>query len=520
MTYLYKPPSTLPRGSEVFAYMRDSGGPHQEDSIGQQERVIREYCKDNGLILSRTYTDTASGRSTKNRDQFLAMYHTIESMHEDLRPCGILLWAYSRFSRDIVDFNFYLYGLMKNKIIVHSITEEIPEGIAGQIMLSFTAYKNAGFSVELGKQIKRAIADRVKAGYCNGGQPPRGYIAVRDFAGLRRNGQQRTGVKWEPDPELAPLVLRAWELRAQGKSYAEITEATGGKIYKSKTVWVTHFRNESYLGTGKAGGERIENHHTPIITRELWDAVRRVEKALGHKSGSPLHHRRIKHPSLLSSLVFCIHCGAAMVLHTSADYRSYACGRRDRQRGAQDCTQAQRVNARKADRAILDAVLNRILSPAYVDDLVSEIEKQMTDTSKFDRAIDDAYILLDQTKLQINRLVKLAKDTDNLDEITRELRDLKIQESESSIQIKQLKDQRNREMPHITPEALALVFDAWRTQIENAYQTGDILNAKRLLAQFVKRIDLGRSTAIIHYTHPLEIPAEHAALMCAHTKYR
>ena len=254
MTYIYKPPSTLPPGSQVIAYCRDSGGPHQEDSIRQQEHVLREYCQQNGLNLIRVYADTASGRRTKKRDQFLEMYHSIELMREDLRPHGLLLWAYSRFSRDIVDFNFYLYGLMKNKIIIHSLTEEIPEGIAGQIMLSFTAYKNAGFSEELGKQIKRAIADRVRAGYCNGGQPPRGYIAVRDFAGLRRNGQIRSGVKWEPDPELAPLIVRAWELRAAGKSYTEIIQATEGKIYRNKNSFACHFRNESYIGTGKAGG--------------------------------------------------------------------------------------------------------------------------------------------------------------------------------------------------------------------------------------------------------------------------
>lgn len=517
MTYIYKPPSTLPPGSQVIAYCRDSGGPHQEDSIRQQEQVIRDYCKQQGLELLKVYADTASGRKTKNRDQFLEMYHAIETMREDLRPRGLLLWAYSRFSRDIVDFNFYLYGLMKNKIIIHSLTEEIPEGIAGQIMLSFTAYKNAGFSIELGKQIKRAIEARVKAGYSNGGHAPRGYVVVRDFVGLRRNGQQRTGVKWEPDPDLAPLVVRAWELRAQGKSYAEITKATEGKIYMNKNSWVTHFRNESYLGIGKAGGERVLNHHTPLITQELFDAVRLVETAnRKNQSGDPLHHRRIKHPSLLSGLVFCVHCGAAMVLHTSADYRSYACGRRDRQRGINVCAQAQRVNARKADRAILDAVLNRILSPAFVDDLVNDIQKQMTDTGKLDRAIEEAYTLLDHTRLEINRLVKLAKATDDMDEITRELKDLKRKESESEIQIKQLKAQRDMEVPQITPEALALVFSTWRDQINHAFQSGDILNAKRLLAQFVRKIELGRNTAIIHYTHPLEIPAERAALLRAH----
>lgn len=423
--YIYKPPAKLPPGSMVIAYLRDSGGPRQDESIGQQERVIVEYCKQHGLFLSKIYADTASGRSIKNREQFLEMYHTIEAMPDDLRPHGLLLWAYSRFSRDIVQFNRYLYALLDYGLVVHSLTEEIPAGITGQIMLSLKAYKNAEFSEELGKQIKRGIADRVKAGYCNGGTPPRGYRIVRDYTGTRRNGQQRTGVKWEPDPVLAPLVRLAWELRAKGKGYSEIIQATKGKLYTSKNSWASHFRNKSYLGIGKANDLEIPDHHPPLITHELWDAVKKVEAAMPRhgRKGTLLHHRRIKYPSLLSGLAYCVHCGAAMVLHADKRYRNYICGKRDRQRGYMDCTQARRVNAKKADLAILDAVLNRILSPAFVDDLLEDIQREFADTRKIDLETEQAYNLLDLNKRSIRRLMQLAEGTGDLQEISVRLKD-------------------------------------------------------------------------------------------------
>ncbi|MEP7135812.1 MAG: recombinase family protein [Chloroflexota bacterium] len=518
MAYINPPPVTLPPGSDVIAYLRDSGGPHQEDSIGQQERVITEYCKQHGLIITKIYADTASGRKTKKRDQFLEMYHTIESMPADLRPRGLLLWAYSRFSRDIVDFNFYLYGLFKHGLVVHSLTELIPDGIAGQVMLSFTAYRAAGFSEELGKQIKRGIADRVRAGYCNGGTPPRGYRIVKDSDGHRRNGAQRSGVKWEIDPELGPLVVMAWEMRAQGKGYGEITEATKGKIYSIKNSWGTHFKNKSYLGIGKAGGEEVRDHHDQLITHELWDAVKRIEAASPYlgRHGDPFHHRRLKHPSLLSGLSVCIHCGAAMVLHTERDYRSYACGKRERQRGYKDCQNARRVNARIADRVILDAVLNRILSPAFVSDLLNDIQKQMVDTGKIDREIGNANNLLIVTERAINRLMKLAEGAGDLEEITSRLKDLKREQAEHQARIKSLKAELDVEIPQLTPAALEMVFTVWRAKIENAYQEGDILSAKKLIAQFVQKIELGRDAAIIHYTFPLAIPAEMPARVSAH----
>ncbi|MFZ4778889.1 MAG: recombinase family protein [Terrimicrobiaceae bacterium] len=76
-------------------------------------------------------------------------------------------------------------------------------------------------------------------------------------------------------------------------------------MYKGAGSWITHFRNKSYLGIGKAGELEIPEHHEPIITRELWDAVKQVEQSSPRfgKSGKPFHPQRIKHPSLLLSHV-------------------------------------------------------------------------------------------------------------------------------------------------------------------------------------------------------------------------
>lgn len=519
--YIHKPPATLPPGSLVIAYLRDSGGPNQENSIGQQLEIVTTYCKQYGLILGRVFSDTASGRKTKNRDQFLDMFNSVMTTDEATRPAGLLLWAYSRFSRDIVDFNFYLYGIIKQGLIVHSLTEEIPEGLAGQIVLSVKAYTNADFSVQLGKNIKRGIAERVKAGYNNGGQAPRGYRIVRELHDSRRNGQTRIGIRWEIDPELAPLIRLAWELRAQGKGYTAISKATGGKVYNNKISWATHFRNKSYLGIGKAGDLEIPDHHEALITWEMWEAVKRVEASMPNygrhgRRGALLHPKRMHHPSLLSGLAFCKYCGAAMILHTSKDYRSYACGQRDRKKGFSDCKEARRVNARKADAIILDAILNRILSPAFVEELLEEIQNQFADTDRIDREIGDTNNLLIMTTRSITRLVQLAENAGDLVEITARLKELKGQEAEYTAKIKTLKAERGAAMPQITPEALALVFSTWRDQITNAHASGDLLTAKKLLTYFVQKIDLAYDAAIIHYTYPITKPAETVTMFCAH----
>ncbi len=140
----------------------------------------------------------------------------------------------------------------------------------------------------------------------------------------------------------------------------------------------------------------------------------------------------------------------------------------------------------------------------------------MVDTRALDRQIEDAYTLLDLTNKGINRLVRLAKETDELAEITREINQQKMDRSQLEARIKTLKAERDIDIPEIAPEALALVFSTWREKIQAYYQTGDILNAKKLIARFVQRIELGRDTAIIHYIRPAMIPADNVELFSAH----
>jgi hypothetical protein len=49
----------------------------------------------------------------------------------------------------------------------------------------------------------------------------------------KRNGEEGIVSRWVPDPELWDWVKLAWQLRVEGRSYAEIQEATEDKIYVS-----------------------------------------------------------------------------------------------------------------------------------------------------------------------------------------------------------------------------------------------------------------------------------------------
>ncbi len=442
-------------------------------SIPQQERAIKEFCKNHGLILQRVYSDTASGRKVKKRDDFIQMFSDVMAAHEDLRPAGLLLWAFSRFSRNYAQFQRYFYTLVDFGVVVHSLTDEaIPEGLAGGVVLSVKAYSNADYSEQLSKAIKRGIADRVREGYNNGGQAPRGYKIIREEQEeYARQWCKAYWYKMGTRSRSCPVGYPGLGASRPGKGIWRDHNSHRRKIYKNKNSWASHFRNKSYLGIGKAGDLEIPDHHTPIITWEIWDAVKKIEKTMPRhgRSGDPTHPQRIKHPSLLSGLSYCIHCGAAMVLHTSSDYRSYQCGKRDRQRGDKDCTQARSINARKADRVILDTVLNRILNPSFVDDLLGEIQNQMVDTDQLDREIGISNNILVTTERSITRLLSLAEEAGEIKEIAVRLKQLRQERDEITTKIIKLEADRETEMPEVTPEALECIFAEWRAEIKKDY---------------------------------------------------
>ena len=224
-------------------------------------------------------------------------------------------------------------------MIIHSMTDPIPAGGIAPVVESVLDWSNEEKRRQTKEDVKRGLADMVKAGFTCGGPAPRGYRLVKEVRGKKRDGQSRVASRLEPDPELAPLVTLAFELRAQGKGYGEIIKATGGKLYTSRNTFVTFFRNKTYLGIGKSGGLEIPDHHPPLITWEIWEAVKRAQRASPRYGGNGdlLHPRRISHPYLLSGFARCIHCGAAMVIHNDPDWQSYKCGTRDRTHDTASC---------------------------------------------------------------------------------------------------------------------------------------------------------------------------------------
>ncbi|MGD0879147.1 MAG: recombinase family protein [Anaerolineales bacterium] len=504
MSDYISPPSTLAPGSLVWAYVRDSGGIGQEQSTAQQEAEIMAYCKRYNLILVRLFSDVAkSGGSTGGRDQFNAMIDATKN--EANRPAGLIIWNFARFSRDVDDSDYFKATLRRRDIVIHSLTDPIPEGPWSRVVEKIIDIANEEKRRQTSRDVKRSLSELVRKGYAPGGFPPQGYRAEKVVIGEKRDHTARVVSKWVPNRELWDLVKLAWQMRAEGRSYGDIQKATGGKLFRSVNCWPTFFRNKTYLGIGKFGNLEIPDHHEPAITWEVWEVV---QKRAGIYPRGLNHPRRNAYPSLLAGLAFCLECGAAMNHHTSAPsdgWPYYICNKKDRQRHVENACQSRRINERRADKVVLETVLNRILSPVFLEELIEETREQMSDTAALDSKITQKQNELNGLERGIQRLLDLVEtgDVETGDATTR-LKQRQAERARLQSEIKILEAQRDNAKIEITPETVALILDTWRDQFTKVQEANDIRALRALLARFVVKVELGYKKGRIWYTYPVD----------------
>lgn len=508
------PPPQLGAGARVFVYCRDSGGNAQSESVPQQIAEIENYCKQNGLLIVEVFKDEArSGTSTRNRKDYNRMMSLCET--PDLAD-GIIVWSTSRLWRNEEDEIRARLFLEEKGYILHSLNEDTPTGDARYIIIAANAYTNAEKSRQTSRDTRRGLAEHVKAGYTSGGgTPPRGYKLINSVIGYYRDGRERYSSKLEIDPETAPLVQMAFKMRAEGKSLKEIMAAPCGILYRSESSFEAFFSNITYLGYGKCGDNPpVPNHHPALIDLETWQKVQEIqERNRRREPGRLSHPKRLQSPSLLSGLAVCIHCGTPIIREISGagkskvtgkpirKWNAYVCGKK-RNRGDWHACEGKPVSAAKADQAILDAVLNRIMTPDFVSALLDEIRQQLSQDDEIVRQEDATRQALQNCERNIANLLDAIEAT-NSQTAKERLRERENERARLQFELSLLEGRKAAASVEVSPEALALALDVWRGKIEASRTQNDIRALQSLLRQFVTKIELGKQTARVWYSYPI-----------------
>lgn len=373
------PPSNLPPNPITWAYLRDSGGSGQDRSIEQQRQIITEYCAKHNLQLVQLFEDLhQSGKTTAGRTQFDQMI----SLTNHTKPHLLLIWNFARFARNIDDSQIYKSILRKRGVVIHPLTDNIPEGPYSVVIETIIHVADEHKRAEAATGAWRGLHHLVRQGAVPG-TPPRGFIR-EPITVTSEQGIQRTAHRWVPDPQTIPRVQRAFAMRAAGRTLKEIKDET--RLYNDLNSYATFFRNRIYIGTLDYGDKEYPNYCQPVIDDQTWNAVQAItaKSAQRQKSPGPNQPRRAKSSYLFSGLAYCARCGSPLFGQDSpqrghyGSNRAYRCTRGKRKR---DCD-LPRIPTHALELAVIEELDKISKQPQYIAEMRAIAESKNTNATQ------------------------------------------------------------------------------------------------------------------------------------------
>jgi len=473
--------NTLPPGSLVWGYARHSPG--EKQTIHSQIKAIKDHCEKHNLILAHIFVDEArKGSSTVGRDDFLAM---IDAAHQEPRPVsGIVFWAFDRLFRGYDQAQFYKADLRLMGYELISISEPLPDGPAGRLLEAAKDYMAEEELRKNSRAIRRGLDYLRDKGCAPTGYPPAGLRAKEVPIDTRPNGSTRYGRVWEPDPVTWPLVAQAWQMRLRGHTLIEIHKAV--PLFQNSQSWSKFFRNTAYLDAG-------------ACNLEEWRAVQAMARPYREGGAYP---RRASSPYLLSGMSFCAYCGGpisgsrtsyTLKDGTRKDWPYYICAAKKRDWG--DC-EARSLKADMVDRAVLGTVLDQVLTPERMAELVAETNRILT----FESGTLGSQRAALQTRLaELDKAISHLLDTvetTGLHAAQERLERRKAERSAAEAELMQL-----AQLPLLLVDEQAV--EAAVAEMRCSLTPRNVKAAKRVLGCFVEKISLARDGGELYYHQPL-----------------
>lgn len=294
----------------------------QHNSFASQQRYFRDYIQHHpDWELYAVYADEGiTGTSTKKRTQFNRMMEDAYAGKFQL----ILTKEVSRFSRNILDTIAYTRELKALGVGVRFLLD-------GICTLDSDAELYLSIMASMAQEESRKTSSRVTWGQTR--QMEKGVVFGHSLLGYTvQNGILTI------EPDGADLVRQIFELYAVEQiSTAEIARiltqeghltnsgcrkwtANGvlkilknekyvGDLVQKKTYTPDYLTHEKRKNTGEIPLICIENHHTPIISRELWNMAQSRMAKNRKQPGSGGQSNRY----IFSGKIHCGHCGGVFV---------------------------------------------------------------------------------------------------------------------------------------------------------------------------------------------------------------
>lgn len=304
----------------VAAYARVStDSADQLVSLDAQKEHYEQVIKNcpNWEFAGLYYDEGVSGTKMAKRDGLLRMLADCERGLIDY----ILVKSISRFSRNTVESVETVRRLSAMGIYIFFEKENIDTGkMEGELMLSIMSSLAEDESRSLSENNKWSIQKRFQNGTYVIGTPAYGY----------KNAEGKMVI----DEEKAEVVRRIFDSVLEGKSGGTIAKELNAKgiptargVQWHGSVITAMIRNETYTGVavfqktykddqfnshvnhGERGMYRIEGHHDPIVSEEVFLAANTAVDNNAKEKGVVRNSGKYSVRYALSGKIFCGECG-------------------------------------------------------------------------------------------------------------------------------------------------------------------------------------------------------------------
>ncbi|NBH15853.1 DUF4368 domain-containing protein, partial [Lachnospiraceae bacterium] len=339
---------------------QDDGREGESNSIVNQKEYLLKYAKEHGFPNPKFYVDDGYTGTNFDRPSFKEMSADIEKGIVKT----VIVKDLSRFGRNYIEVGSYseiIYPEAGVRFI--AIMDNVDTGsLESNEFAAFTNLFNEWYPKSTSKKVKEVKKAKGLAGE-HLGAPPYGYL---------RNPDDKT--RWLVDEEAAEIVRRIFSLCMQGygptaiadmlwadkvltPSAYKVSKGIGVSMvsenpynwHQSKVVEILEdvayigttesfkstrlgFKSKKRIPTAKDRRAYIENAHTPIIDREVWDKVQviRQGKRRRNRTGSV---------SMFSGLLYCADCGAKLNLCVVREKPYFRCAKYKGNSRNKECTQ-------------------------------------------------------------------------------------------------------------------------------------------------------------------------------------
>ncbi len=354
-------------------------------SIENQRQILRKYAEEHGFQIYDEYIDDGVSGTTFDRPQ-------VQRLLDDAKTGvinTIIVKDLSRFGRNYievgqyVDYVFPSFGV--RFIAIQDNVDTANRDSNAMEMMPIMNIFNEWHAANTSKKIRAIKRTHAIEGIYSGSKVPYGYLKGMDA--------KRTFVI---DEEIAPIVVRIFEMYASGISPKQIAEIFNdedmpspgrvaflkyGRKYNDNEnpLWeqrtlrpiLKNIAYRGHLAQQKFSAVSYKNHkiiekdqsewviiydnHEPIISQELWDKVQARLKSQAHGRSDK---RGLTHP--LSGFLYCADCGSKMKMchaDTGKNHTvlfNFNCG--DHMRFGRTKCFSHYISARALEEIILDDI--------------------------------------------------------------------------------------------------------------------------------------------------------------------